>query len=180
MESVEKASVAIVVRREQILGVDVLNFGDPLALGAMLRRDYNDRLKIWSLIQLGNMMSIGEELGQQVDLESYNQTMKDERFRLLVNRQCIAKIRDRGDDPEKQGCREYRSTLAWGSANIDRHRYLYDPHYGKGGWMYGEPGIYNKPGPERPVPLTDLDWGMEREREIRAGRAVRTKVRQNC
>lgn len=165
MDTVERASVAIVVSREQVLGIAVSNFGSPLELGEMLRRDYTDRLKIWSLVQMGNMVSVGTELGQRVDLSKFDRTMENDDFRALVNRQCIARMRDRGEEPRQNRPVEYGSSMEWEWANAERHRYLYDPQYQGGGWLYAGPRECRRAGPKRPEPLSDLYRSVERERE---------------
>ena len=147
----QEAAVAIYLPQGTVQSIEVRNLGDSLQLGRILERNYQDRLKVWRMIQLGNLLSIGEEIGEAVNLDRFVRSMKDDAFRLLVNRQCIAEVRDAGEPDRNGGIRQYPSLKEWGRDYVNRHRYLYH-HYWKGSsWLYGKPGVDDASSPEPPV-----------------------------
>ena len=147
----QEAAVAIYLPEGTVQSIEVHNLGDSLQLGRILERNYQDRMKVWRMIHLGNLLSIGDEIGEAVNLDRFVRSMKDDAFRLLVNRQCIAEVRDEGKPERNRGIRQYPSLGEWGRDYVNRHRYLYH-HYWKGSsWLYGKPGVNDASSPEPPV-----------------------------
>ena len=67
MYTEERAAVAIAYPGGRTVeSVMVENLTLPHQLGEMLVRHYTDRMKIWQLVQLGDILSVGAELGPQV------------------------------------------------------------------------------------------------------------------
>ena len=158
MYTEERAAVAIAYPGGRTVeSVMVENLTLPHQLGEMLVRHYTDRMKIWQLVQLGDILSVGAELGPQVGLDGYSEENYAE-FYLLVNLRCVAAARGAGASPQEFGRQEQ-----WEFEHVDCHRYLYNPRIGENGmWLYGEPGFSEKPGEFRTNTMMPLSWSTGR------------------
>ena len=167
----EKASVAVIFPDGEVTAVTVTNLGGPSELGTMLQEHYLDRMKILGLIGLGNLLSVGRELGTAQSLERMDSRLENRNFQELVTRQCVAVARDRNGDQEKGQTQEYSGLYQWASENAGRHRYAYDGSRGGTGiWLYGAPaeGI--------PLPMKPLERLLQAQRnraKLRGGRPIR-------
>lgn len=144
----------------RVSSIEVANFGAPAGLGRMLEAHYQDRMKILGLLGLGDMLSIGRELGSKRQVEIREMQVGSPGFLELVNRQCVAVHRDRGVElGERTSSRDHASVDEWQWNCRKRHRYLYDGrHGGTGSWLYAEP-TQGRPGPMRPLAEVEAERG---------------------
>jgi hypothetical protein len=82
--------------------------------GRILQNHYTDEAKVRELIALGNLSSLGEDIGVKVDFEDYKSHKG----------QCVAYVRDRGETGNKpRTCHNWRQFIA---ENGQEYDYLYD------------------------------------------------------
>lgn len=143
----ERASVGLTYPGVRTVdSIMVENLVLPHHLGETLERHYTERLKIWGLVQLGNLLSVGEDLGKQVDIRDWRVENYEE-FYLTIKTQCISVARDTPLSTKGRGTQTFARREEWEMENVHCHRYLYNPRLGTDGmWLYGEPGFSERPG----------------------------------
>jgi len=102
--------------------------GYPAHNGEMLRRHYTDKAKVESLIELGSLSSLREEIGQQhpFDRDYTNPELP------LTDNWCLAYHRDRGEELSIQ---EYDDIPSW-IEDMEEYAYLYTDN----GWLVNDHG----------------------------------------
>ena len=92
--------------------------GYPAHNGEMLRRHYTDKAKVESLIELGSLSSLREEIGQQhpFDRDYTNPELP------LTDNWCLAYHRDRGEELSIQ---EYDDIPSW-IEDMEEYAYLWN------------------------------------------------------
>lgn len=178
MDMQERAAVALLYPEDRTIeSVMVKNLTLPRQLGEMLLQHYTDRMKIWQMLQLGDMLSVGAELGQQVDLDRFDDDTYSE-FYHMVNSQCVAIARDCRKSTKPGRPQAFDGVDQWEMAHIDYRRYLYDPRLKENGiWLYGEPGISERRPGNRPNTLMPLKWTTSRwKRRQRMARAAAARA----
>ena len=179
MHTEERAAVALVhPGKGTVKSVMVENLTLPHQLGEMLVRHYTDRIKIWRLLQLGDMLSVGVELGTA---GGPGTLQRGELCRVLPAGEPAVRLRRPGQQGRRRtgtppGVR--RRVDQWEMGHVDCRRYLYDPRIGESGiWLYGEPGISEKRSGMRPNTMMPLEWIISRwKRWQRMARAAAARA----
>jgi len=107
----------------KILSVYCHHDGYPEGVGNTLKEHYQDPAKILSLMDLGNLSSLGPQIGERQDFNNF----------LTHNREwCLAYGRDRGEkDTEARIFMTPQRLVAYTTASDQEFLYLYD-----NGWKY--------------------------------------------
>jgi len=101
-------------------------------VGQTLLKHYNDTYKVLDLIDLGDISSLGEEIGEKHPFSCFGSDLSDAQYDKLYGKMTTAYSRDRGEDcPAK----DFVSVQAFRNNYGDcEYFYLYD---GKN-WSYAE------------------------------------------
>lgn len=130
------AYIIIKEKNGQMRGIYLHNDGDPACAGETLLKHYFATEKVKSLIALGGLSVLDENIGEKISFDDWKT-----RFR---NRQCLAYIRDR-EEPW-----EYNSPDVFTEADLPGCYYSYIYHEDDETWYMYDDAL------EREVPLYDV------------------------
>jgi hypothetical protein len=100
--------------------------GYPAGVGATLLRHYSSSPKVNNLIALGDISSLGEEIGEKHEFSRLDSTLSSEEYEALYGKMTTFYTRDRGEDTPFHSHSSVQEWLAERGEQWCEYAYLYD------------------------------------------------------